>query len=79
MSTYPFRVKILRSCTSEAFSKGDIVIGDDVWIGYGAIIMSGVHVGQGAIIAAGSVVTKDIPDNAIAVGVPAKVVKYLEL
>ena len=51
ISTFPFRVKVLESVKDEAHSKGDIVIGDDVWIGYGATVMSGVHVGQGAVIA----------------------------
>ena len=76
MSTYPFKVKMLKECSCEAFSKGDIIIDDDVWIGYGAIIMSGVHIGQGAIIAAGSVVTKNVPAYAIVGGVPAKIIKY---
>lgn len=52
------------------------IIGNDVWIGTRVIILGGVHIGDGAIIGAGSVVTKDIPDYAIAVGVPAKVKKY---
>ena len=51
------------------------VIGDDVWIGYGAIIIGGVTIGSGSIIAAGAVVTKDIPPCCIAGGVPAKVLK----
>lgn len=75
ISTYPFRAKCLHD-KAEAFSKGDIVIDDDVWIGYGATIMSGVHVGQGAVVAAGAVVTKDVPPYAIVGGVPAKVIKY---
>lgn len=75
-STFPFNVKLLRTCSSEAFSKGDITVDDDVWIGYGSIIMSGVHIGQGSVIAAGSVVTKDVPAYAIVGGVPAKVIKY---
>ena len=57
-------------------SKGDITVDNDVWIGYGATIMSGVHIGQGAIVAAGAVVTKDVPPYAIVGGVPAKVIKY---
>lgn len=51
-------------------------IGNDVWIGAQAIIMKGVTIGNGVIIGAGSVVTKDIPPYAIAVGNPAKVIKY---
>ena len=52
-----------------------VTIGDDVWIGRRAMIMPGVTIGNGVIIGAGAVVTKDIPDYAIAAGVPAKVVK----
>lgn len=75
ISTFPFRAKIINE-KSEAISKGPIIIDDDVWIGYGVTILSGVHIGQGAIIAAGAVVTKDVPPYAIAGGVPAKVLKY---
>lgn len=76
ISTFPFKVKVTRSVANEGVSKGDIVVDDDVWIGYGATIMSGVHIGQGAVIAAGAVVTKDVPPYAIVGGVPAKVLKY---
>lgn len=75
ISTFPFKVKCFGE-KMEGDSKGDIVVGDDVWIGYRATIMSGVTIGQGAIIAAGAVVTKDVPPYAIVAGVPAKVVKY---
>lgn len=61
---------------SGAGSKGDIVIHDDVWIGYGAIITSGLEIGQGAVIAAGSVVTKNIPPYAIVGGNPAHIIRY---
>ncbi len=50
------------------------VIGSDVWLGYGAIVLTGVTIGRGSVIAAGSVVTKDIPSYSIAAGVPAKVI-----
>lgn len=53
-----------------------IVIEDDVWIGYGAIVFTGVHIHRGAIIAAGSVVTKDVPPYAIVAGNPAKIKGY---
>lgn len=53
-----------------------VYIGDDVWIGSHVIILPGVKIGNGCIVGAGSVVTKDIPDYAIAAGNPAKVIRY---
>ena len=57
---------------------GDIVVGDDAWLGYGVIVLDGVHIGKGAVVGAGSVVTNNIPDGGIAVGMPARVVKMRE-
>jgi virginiamycin A acetyltransferase len=57
-------------------AKGDIIIGSDVWIGDDAKILSGITIGHGAVIGTGAIVTKDIPPYAIAVGNPAKVIKY---
>lgn len=76
LSTFPYKAEVLHEQKSEAISKGNIIVADDVWIGYGATIMSGVHIGQGAVIAAGAVVTKDVPPYAIFGGVPAKLIKY---
>jgi lipopolysaccharide transport system ATP-binding protein len=56
--------------------KGDITIGNDVWIGAKSTIMSGVKIGDGAVIGSGSVVAKDVPPYSIVVGNPAKVIKY---
>lgn len=56
-------------------NKGDIVIGNDVWIGYEAVILSGVTIGDGAIIGARAVVTKDVPPYTIVGGVPAKSIR----
>ena len=56
-------------------NKGDIVIGNDVWIGYEALILSGVTVGDGAIIGSRAVVTKDVPPYTIVGGVPAKPIR----
>ena len=55
------------------YSKGPVEIGDDVWIGTGATVLDGVRIGRGCIVGAGAVVTKDMPDYAVAVGVPARV------
>ena len=56
-------------------NKGDIVIGNDVWIGYEAVVMAGVTIGDGAIIGARAVVTKDVPPYMVAGGIPAKPIK----
>jgi acetyltransferase-like isoleucine patch superfamily enzyme len=56
-------------------SEGPIVVGDGVWLGHGAIVLSGVNIGEGAVIGAGSVVSRHIPANAIAAGSPARVIK----
>ncbi|REL28006.1 acyltransferase [Thalassotalea euphylliae] len=57
---------------------GDIVLYDDVWLATGVKVMPGVTIGKGTIVAAGSVVTKDLPENVLAAGSPAKVVKSLK-
>lgn len=53
----------------------DILVGDNVWIGYGAQVMGGVSIGSNSIIGAGAVVTKDVPDGAVVVGVPARIIR----
>ncbi|SEP21163.1 CatB-related O-acetyltransferase [Propionispora vibrioides] len=79
LSTYPFELFDDWShagFVTEAWdNKGDIVIGNDVWIGYEAFIMSGVHIGDGAIIGARAVVTKDVPPYTVVGGVPAKPIR----
>ena len=81
LSTYTFPIffdewgldaKNIRSAWD---NKGDIVIGNDVWIGYEAVILSGVTIGDGAIIGTRAVVTKDVPPYTIVGGVPAKPIR----
>lgn len=72
---HPLDVQMRRSGLEMA---APIIIGDDVWIGGGAIICPGVTIGNNTTIGAGSVVTKDIPANVVAVGNPCKVIKDLE-
>ena len=59
-----------------SISKGDIVLKDDVWIGFGAIVLSGITIGQGSVIGAGCVVSKDVPPYAVVVGSPMRIIKY---
>ncbi len=66
-------VAVDKSCRH---TKGDIVIGNDVWIAANATVLSGVTVGTGAIIGAGAVVAKDVPEYAIMVGNPARILRY---
>lgn len=79
ISTYPF--PIFQQGWENAFNifdlpvKGDIVVGNDVWFGYDALIKGGVKIGDGAIIATRAVVVKDVPPYAIVAGNPAKIVK----
>ena len=83
LSTYPFPLffeewGLPTDCASiaEAWDNhGSITIGNDVWIGYEAVILSGVTIGDGAIIGARAVVTRDIPPYTIAAGVPAKPIR----
>lgn len=65
----------VKEITSAWDNKGDIVIGNDVWIGFEAIILFGVTIGDGAIIGTRAVVTKDVPPYTIAGGVPAKPIR----
>lgn len=75
ITTYPWR-RINEEKASVTNEKGDVKIGNDVWIGFGATIIGPVTIGDGAIIGAGAVVVNDIPPYAVAVGVPARPVKY---
>ena len=80
LSTFPFPIFPdewdERMAVTDAWdNKGDIIIGNDVWIGYEAVIMAGVHIGDGAIIGTRAVVTKDVPPYAIVGGLPAKKIR----
>lgn len=77
ITTYPFNRFFHEADGIEGHphSRGDVNIGNDVWIGMGATILSGVTIGDGAVIAAHSLVTKDVPPYAIAGGNPARVIR----
>ena len=79
-STFPFGIfgeawAQTMDLVMSAPSRGDTVVGHDVWIGYAAMVMPGVTIGHGAVVAAGSVVASDVPAYAIAAGNPARVVR----
>lgn len=81
LSTYPFPLFYeewgldRRDVASSWDNKGDIVVGNDVWIGYEAVILAGVTIGDGAIVGARAVVTRDVPPYTIVGGVPARPVR----
>ena len=81
LSTYTFPLFYeewgldMKDLTAAWDNKGDIIVGNDVWIGYEAIIMSGVTIGDGAIIGTRSLVTKDVPPYTVVGGIPAKTIK----
>lgn len=81
LSTYPFPIFFeewgldVKNITSAWDNKGDIIIGNDVWIGFEAVILSGVTIGDGSIIGTRAVVTKDVPPYTVVGGIPAKPIK----
>lgn len=75
LSTYPFRRIVIDNSYVETFSKGPIVVEDDVWIGTNSLILSGVKLSKGTVVAAGSVVTKSTEPYSIVGGNPAKLIR----
>lgn len=81
LSTYPFPLFFeewgldKRNVTDAWDNKGDIVIGNDVWIGYEAVILAGVTIGDGAVIGSRAVVTKDVEPYTVVGGVPARAIR----
>lgn len=75
-SSYFFSKNIFQTgVEKDIFTKGDIIIEDDVWLGTNAVILSGVTIGRGSIISAGTIVNKDVPAYSILGGVPGKLIK----
>jgi acetyltransferase-like isoleucine patch superfamily enzyme len=77
VTTYPFMNfrKSAEGIAGHPKTRGDVVIGNDVWIGYGATIMSGVRIGDGAVVGARALVTRDVPAYGIVGGNPAKLLR----
>lgn len=77
VTTYPFNMfhDEFAHIEGHPVSRGDVIIGNDVWTGFESVIMSGVTVGHGAVIGARSVVTRDVPPYTIVAGVPAKIIR----
>ena len=78
ITTYPLRARVLGELTMDEFpEQRHCIIGNGVWIGNNVIVKQGVTIGNGAVIGSGAVVTRDIPPYAVAVGVPARVIRFL--
>ena len=71
-------VEVERPIRLQGIYKRDVVVGSNVWIGYGACILRGVRVGDNSIIGTNSVVTKDVPANAVVAGIPARIIRMRE-
>jgi acetyltransferase-like isoleucine patch superfamily enzyme len=71
-------VEVERSIREQGIYKRDVEVGSNVWIGYGACILRGVRVGDNSIIGTNSVVTRDVPANAVVAGIPARVIRMRE-
>jgi acetyltransferase-like isoleucine patch superfamily enzyme len=78
VSTFPFPIlwEEAKGIPGHPTTKGNVVIGNDVWIGFGTTILSGITIGDGAAVGASSVVNRDVPPYAIVAGNPARIVRY---
>lgn len=79
VSTYPFRIREGLPgafLDGQPYSRGPVVIGNDVWVGYGALIMSGVTIGDGAVVAARALVVRDVAPYAVVGGNPAALLRH---
>lgn len=78
ITTYPFPVfrEEVSHIQDYALTKGDVVIGNDVWLCANSVILSGVSIGDGAVVANSAIVTKDVPPYAVVAGNPAKIIKW---
>ena len=79
ITTYPYRSHVLRSPgTEKTRTNGEIVVEDDVWICYGATILSGVRIGRGSVISACSIITKDVPPYSVVINGEVKKYRFSE-
>jgi acetyltransferase-like isoleucine patch superfamily enzyme len=71
-------VEVERPIRQQGIYKRDVVVGSNVWVGYGACVLRGVSVGDNSIVGTNSVVTKDVPANAVVAGIPARIIRMRE-
>ena len=71
-------VEVERPIRQQGIYKRDVIVGSNVWIGYGACVLRGVSVGDNAIVGTNSVVTRDVPANAVVAGIPARIIRMRE-
>jgi acetyltransferase-like isoleucine patch superfamily enzyme len=71
-------VEVERPIRQQGIYKRDVIVGSNVWIGYGACVLRGVSVGDNSIVGTNSVVTKDVPANAVVAGIPARIIRMRE-
>jgi acetyltransferase-like isoleucine patch superfamily enzyme len=72
-------VEVERPIRVQGIYKRDVEVGSNVWVGYGACILRGVRVGDNAVVGTNSVVTKDVPANAVVAGIPARIIRMREI
>jgi len=75
ITDHAHNIKVGMTIDSQGCNAASVCFGDDAWLGVGSVVLPGVNIGKGAVVGAGTVVTRDVPDNTIVAGVPARVLR----